>query len=122
MTRTVESGSTRTFFGHPWGLATLFGIEVWERFSFYGMQAILAYYLYFSVADGGLGLPESSAASVVGAYGGLVYLATVLGAWVSDRVLGSERTVFYSGVLIMIGHVCLALVPGLAEWRSACPA
>jgi proton-dependent oligopeptide transporter, POT family len=103
----------RTFFGHPRGLATLFGLEVWERFSFYGMQAILTYYLYFSVRQGGLGLPQASATSLVGAYGGLVYLATVLGAWVADRVLGSERTLFYSGVLIMIGHICLALVPGL---------
>ena len=114
MTRTAESGSGRTFFGHPWGLSTLFGIEVWERFSFYGMQAILAYYLYFSVTDGGLALPQTSATSIVGAYGGLVYLATILGAWVADRLLGSERTVFYSGVLIMIGHICLAAVPGLA--------
>lgn len=103
----------RTFFGHPWGLANLFGLEIWERFSFYGMQAILTYYLYFSVLKGGLALPQASATSLVGAYGGLVYLATVLGAWVADRLLGSERTLFYSGVLIMIGHICLALVPGL---------
>lgn len=103
----------RTFFGHPWGLTNLAGIEVWERLSFYGMQAILAYYLYFSVADGGLGYSKGSATSLVGAYGGLVYLAAVLGAWVADRLLGSERTLFYSGVLILIGHVALSTVPGL---------
>ncbi|WOC14072.1 peptide MFS transporter [Gordonia sp. MP11Mi] len=102
------------FFGHPRALGTLFGVEMWERFSFYGMQAILAYYLYFAVADGGLGLPESSATSIVGAYGGLVYLSTVVGSWVADRVLGAERTLFYSAVVIMAGHIVLSLVPGTA--------
>jgi len=104
----------RTFFGHPWGLANLFGIEVWERFSFYGMQAILIYYLYYSVAQHGLGLPQATATSMVGAYGGLVYLTTILGAWVADRLLGSERTLFYSAVLIMVGHISLALLSGLS--------
>jgi len=103
----------RGFFGHPRGLANLFGIEIWERFSFYGMQAILAYYLYFTVTRGGLGLPEAAATSLVGAYGGLVYVATIIGAWLADRLLGSERSVFYGGVLILLGHVSLALLPGL---------
>ncbi|GAB11240.1 putative peptide transporter [Gordonia araii NBRC 100433] len=103
----------RTFFGHPWGLAALFSVETWERFSFYGMQAILAYYLYYSVADGGLGLERSSATSIVGAYGGLVYLSTVVGAWLADRVLGAERTLFGGALVIMAGHLCLAFVPGL---------
>ncbi|HEX6446034.1 MAG TPA: oligopeptide:H+ symporter [Streptosporangiales bacterium] len=113
MADTEQTGPQRRFFGHPRGLANLFGIEIWESFSFYGMQAILTYYLYFSVTKGGLGLPQASATSLVGAYGGLVYLATVLGAWVADRVLGSERTLFYSGVLILAGHACLAAIPGL---------
>jgi POT family proton-dependent oligopeptide transporter len=104
----------RTFFGHPWGLANLFGIEVWERFSFYGMQAILIYYLYYSATRGGLGLPQASATSLVGAYGGLVYLTTIIGAWIADRLLGSERTLFYSGVLIMVGHISLAVLQGLS--------
>ena len=112
MPDTVEAPE-RSFFGHPRGLANLFGIEVWERFSFYGMQAILVYYLYFAVADGGLGLPEASATSIVGAYGGLVYLSTVFGAWIADRVAGSERTLFSSAVLIMLGHLGLAVLPGL---------
>lgn len=103
----------RTFFGHPIGLTNLFGVELWERFSFYGMLTILAYYLYYSVTDGGLGLPQSTATGIVGAYGGLVYLSTVLGGWVADRLLGMERTVFYGGVVVMIGHVALAILPGL---------
>jgi POT family proton-dependent oligopeptide transporter len=103
----------RTFFGHPIGLTNLFGVELWERFSFYGMLTILAYYLYYSVTDGGLGLPQSTATGIVGAYGGLVYLSTVLGGWVADRLLGMERTVFYGGVVVMIGHIALAVLPGL---------
>lgn len=58
----------RTFFGHPWGLANLFGVEMWERFSFYGLQAILLYYLYYQTTDGGLGIDESIATAIVGAY------------------------------------------------------
>jgi POT family proton-dependent oligopeptide transporter len=86
---------------------------MWERFSYYGMQAILAYYLYYSVTEGGLGLSKATAAGLVGAYGGMVYLASVGGAWVADRIMGPERTVFYGGVLIMCGHIALAVIPGL---------
>jgi len=107
------SQQDRRFFGQPRALATLFGVEMWERFSFYGMQAILTIYLYFSVSQGGLGLPTASATSIVGAYGGLVYLSTIFGAWVADRILGSERTLFYSAIMIMFGHGALALLPGI---------
>ena len=116
---TVVSTSTEVqqdtrFFGHPRGLANLFGVEMWERFSYYGMLGILPIYLYYKVEQGGLGLAQESALGIVGAYGGLVYLSAVIGAWVADRLLGSERTLFYSAVLIMIGHLSLALLPGLA--------
>ncbi len=103
----------RTIFGHPVGLANLFGVELWERFSFYGMLTILGYYLYYSLTDGGLALPKTTATGIVGAYGGLVYLSTVLGGWVADRLLGMERTVFYGGVVVMVGHIALAVLPGL---------
>lgn len=102
------------FFGHPRALGTLFGLEMWERFSFYGMQGILTIYLYYSATDGGLGLPQATAASIVGAYGGLVYLSTIVGAWLADRVAGSEHVLFSSAVLIMVGHVALAVLPGFA--------
>ncbi len=108
----VEDTNDTRFFGQPFALANLFGVEMWERFSFYGMQGILIFYLYYSVADGGLGIAESSATSIVGAYGGTVYLSTILGAWIADRLLGSERTLFYSAILIMAGHIALALLPG----------
>jgi POT family proton-dependent oligopeptide transporter len=104
----------RKLFGHPVGLANLFGVELWERFSFYGMLTILGYYLYYSVTDGGLELPKSTATGIVGAYGGLVYLSTVLGGWIADRLLGMERTVFYGGVVVMCGHIALAVLPGMA--------
>jgi proton-dependent oligopeptide transporter, POT family len=103
----------RTIFGHPIGLVNLFGVELWERFSFYGMLTILGYYLYYEVTQGGLDLPKATATGIVGAYGGLVYLSTVLGGWVADRLLGMERTVFYGGVVVMLGHLALALLPGL---------
>jgi proton-dependent oligopeptide transporter, POT family len=104
----------RTLLGHPVGLANLFGVELWERFSFYGMLTILGYYLYYSVTQGGLALPKTTATGIVGAYGGLVYLSTVLGGWIADRLLGMERTVFLGGVVVMCGHIALAIVPGLA--------
>ena len=108
-----EQDNQRTIFGHPIGLTNLFGVELWERFSFYGMLTILGYYLYYSVTDGGLELPKSTATGIVGAYGGLVYLSTVLGGWIADRLLGMERTVFYGGVVVMLGHIALAILPGL---------
>ena len=109
----ADQAARRTRFGHPIGLVNLFGVELWERFSFYGMLTILGYYLYYSATDGGLGLPRATATGIVGAYGGFVYLSTVLGGWVADRVLGMERTVFYGGVVVMCGHISLAILPGL---------
>jgi POT family proton-dependent oligopeptide transporter len=103
----------RTFFGQPRPLANLFGVELWERFSFYGMQGILLIYLYYEASRGGLGIDQATATSIVGAYGGSVYLATVVGAWLADRILGAERVLFFSAILVMCGHLCLALIPGL---------
>jgi POT family proton-dependent oligopeptide transporter len=103
----------RGFLGQPRALANIFGVEMWERFSFYGMQGILLLYLYYSVAKDGLGIPQTTAAGIVGAYGGGVYLSTILGAWVADRLLGSERVLFFSAIVIMLGHIALALVPGV---------
>ncbi|GAA1701393.1 peptide MFS transporter [Microbacterium sediminicola] len=101
------------FFGQPAALANIFGVEMWERFSFYDMQGILLIYLYYSAAQGGLGIDETVATGIVGAYGGAVYLSTILGAWIADRLLGSERVLFYSAIVIMFGHLGLALLPGL---------
>lgn len=95
--------------GHPRGLATLFFTEMWERFSYYGMRAILLYYMYYSINSGGLGYSKTLALSIMSIYGSLVYLSSVFGGFVSDRVLGSQRTVFYGGIFIMFGHIVLAI-------------
>ncbi|KRM95988.1 Di- tripeptide transporter [Liquorilactobacillus aquaticus DSM 21051] len=96
------------FLGHPRGLATLFFTEMWERFSYYGMRAILLFYMYYSVVDGGLGFDKVTAASIMSIYGALVYLSSAIGGFVSDRVWGSRRTVFVGGILIMLGHIALS--------------
>lgn len=99
------------FFGQPRGLSTLFFTEMWERFSYYGMRAILIFYMYYAVTKGGLGMSQTTAASVMSIYGSLVYLASVVGGWLSDRVWGPRKTVLFGGILIMIGHIVLS-VPG----------
>ncbi|MCF6378543.1 peptide MFS transporter [Nocardioides KLBMP 9356] len=111
--KTSGDRSDRSFFGQPGVLANLFGVELWERFSFYGMQGILLIYLYYSAAKGGLGIDEAVATGIVGAYGGGVYLSTILGAWLADRLIGPERTLFYSAICVMLGHIALSLLPGL---------
>ncbi|WP_047984438.1 peptide MFS transporter [Ornithinibacillus californiensis] len=100
------------FFGHPKGLSTLFFTEFWERFSYYGMRAILLFYMYFEVSDGGLGIDQTTANSIMAIYGSLVYMSGIIGGWIADRILGTARTVFHGGVLIMIGHIILALPMG----------
>src|SRR6478752_1552781 len=111
----AEDGSDHDtrFFGQPWSLAHIFGVEMWERFSFYGMQGILLIYMYYTVAEGGLGIDKATATGIVGAYGGTVYLSTILGAWVADWLLGSERVLFFSAWVIMAGHIALALLPNV---------
>jgi POT family proton-dependent oligopeptide transporter len=78
------------------------------------MQGILVIYLYYSAAQGGLGIDQATATGIVGAYGGAVYLATILGAWVADRLIGPERTLFAAAFVVMSGHIALALIPDLA--------
>ena len=92
----------------------VFGVEMWERFSFYGMQGILLLFFVATVAEGGLDIDKGTAAGIVGAYGGAVYLSTIVGAWIADRLLSAERTLFASAVVIMFGHIALALMPGAA--------
>ncbi|MGJ8514633.1 peptide MFS transporter [Carnimonas bestiolae] len=111
---TSKHSQQRSFFGHSRALITLSSMELWERFSFYGTQGILLIYLYRSITEGGLGIPQSTALGLLGAYGSAVYLSTILGAWFADRVLGNERTVFYSGVIVMLGHISLAVLPSVA--------
>ncbi|WP_172194571.1 peptide MFS transporter [Saccharibacillus qingshengii] len=108
----VDSVPQTGFFGHPRGLLTLFFTEFWERFSYYGMRAILLYYIYDTTVNGGLGFTQSTAVAIMSIYGSLVYMSTIIGGWLADRLLGKSRSLFYGGVLIMIGHVVLALPYG----------
>ncbi|MFH5823988.1 peptide MFS transporter [Georgenia sp. AZ-5] len=101
----------RAFFGHPMGLMTLFGTELWERFSYYGMRAILLYYLVGAVDEGGLGIAETTGVALVSIYGTSVYLLSIVGGWLADRVTGARRAVLYGGIVIAAGHLLLT-VPG----------
>lgn len=87
---------------------------MWERFSFYGMQAILAYYLYSTAIEGGLGMEKTQATALVGAYGALLYLFTYAGGWISDRILGAEKTLLTGSFLLICGHIALSTIPGYA--------
>jgi proton-dependent oligopeptide transporter, POT family len=107
--------SDRTFFGHPVGLSTLFFTEMWERFSYYGMRAILILFMVAPPAEGGLGFSVAQGGAVQGTYSAMVYMATLAGGWFADKLLGLRRSVFWGGVLIMLGHISLAL-PNLATF------
>jgi len=96
------------FFGHPWGLATLFFTEMWERFSYYGMRAFLILYMVAPVAGGGLGMADVDAASIYGTYTGSAWGASILGGLVADRWLGQYRSVLVGGTIIALGHFTLA--------------
>jgi proton-dependent oligopeptide transporter, POT family len=98
----------KSFFGHPRGLATLFGTEVWERFSYYGMRAILILFMTAPIATGGLGFDTPKAGAIYGIYTSMVYLLSLPGGWIADRFLGARKSVLYGGMVITFGHVCLA--------------
>lgn len=110
----VDSVPQQGFFGQPRGLFTLFFTEFWERFSYYGMRAILVFYMYYEVSKGGLGLDESTALAIMSIYGSLVYMSGVIGGWLADRLFGTSKAVFYGGILIMFGHIVLAIPGSLA--------
>jgi len=104
-----EPPSGRTFLGHPRGLMTLFFTEMWERFSYYGMRAILLLFMTTAVAEGGLGFGPEKAGPIYAMYTSLVYLASLPGGWLADNVLGQRKSVLWGGIVIMTGHILLAL-------------
>jgi proton-dependent oligopeptide transporter, POT family len=101
----------QSFFGHPRGLATLFFTEMWERFSYYGMRAILILFMVDKVQHGGLGWTDEKAGSVYGLYTAMVYLMCLGGGWVADRITGQRKAVLIGGIFIAAGEFCL-FVPG----------
>jgi POT family proton-dependent oligopeptide transporter len=101
----------RGFFGHPRGLAVLFFTEMWERFGYYGMRALLILYLTATVADGGLAFDAAAAGSIYALFTSMVYLFGLPGGWVADRIIGQRRAVLVGAILISAGYYALAL-PG----------
>src|SRR2546430_1937742 len=90
--------------GHPIGLATLFGTEMFERFSYYGMRALLILYMTATAAQGGLGFSTERAGSIYGWYTSGVYALAIPGGILADRLLGLYRSVLIGGIIIALGH------------------
>ncbi|MFJ3903403.1 peptide MFS transporter [Streptomyces sp. NPDC090025] len=112
----------KTFLGHPRGLTTLFFTEMWERFSYYGMRALLVYYLVSGGVDaakgsqgGGLAMTAATATAIYSVYVSMVYLMAMPGGWFGDRVWGARKTVTIAGFVIIGGHIALA-IPGQAAF------
>ena len=97
------------FFGHPRGLSTLFFTEMWERFSYYGVRPLLILYMAAALADGGFGFPRLQASAIVGIYASSVYLASLPGGWIADRLLGLRRAILTGAALIACGHISIGL-------------
>ena len=100
---------SRGFFGHPFGLSTLFFTEFWERFSYYGIRPLLVLFMAAALADGGFGIERSQASAIVGIYAASVYLASLPGGWVADRLLGLRRAIMLGAVFISLGHISIGL-------------
>src|SRR6476620_8759658 len=92
-----------SFFGHPRGLATCFFTEMWERFSYYGMRALLILYMTAPIAAGGLGFGVANAAAIYGLYASCVYLLSLPGGYIADRFIGARRAIIAGGVFITAG-------------------
>lgn len=105
----MSSQPTKDFFGQPNGLKTLFFTEMWERMSYYGMRMLLVLFMTATLQEGGLGLTVASAAAIYGLYTGCVYFMGLPGGWLADRLLGGQKAVWYGGIIIMLGHIILAI-------------
>jgi POT family proton-dependent oligopeptide transporter len=110
MNQSIERDSTHgpQVFGHPRGLMTLFGAEAFERFTYYGMRAILILFMTAAITEGGMGLDDKTASAIYGLYISGTYLLSLMGGWIADRLIGQQRAVIWGGVLIMLGNGCLA--------------
>ena len=96
--------SDRAFFGHPVGLGLLFAVEMWERFSYYGMRALLVLFLVNELL-----WTDARAYQLYGTYTGLVYLTPLIGGWLADNYLGTRKALVWGGVIIAAGHFALAV-------------
>ena len=101
--------SDQSFFGHPKGLSTLFFTEMWERFSYYGMRALLLLFMLAAVEKGGMGMDTQTGGAIYGLYTMFVYLLALPGGWLADKFFGLRKSVFYGGCIIALGHFCMAI-------------
>ena len=114
MADAAPAAPTRSLFGHPLGLMNLFFTEAFERFSYYGLRAMLILYLGDAVMNhrGGLALSDKQAAGIYALYVGFVYLLALPGGWIADRLIGQQRSVFWGAILIALGQFSLAMPSG----------
>ena len=116
--RTTPSKQDRGLFGHPRGLPWMLNVEMWERFSYYGMRAILLYFITDTVAEGGLGLSNNSGHVILASYSAAVYLLAIPGGIFADRIIGPWLSTLYGGVVIMAGHICLSIPSPALAWTG----
>jgi proton-dependent oligopeptide transporter, POT family len=107
-TEVLHESDTRGWAGHPSGLSTLFFTEMWERFSYYGMRALLILFMTAPLASGGLGFNAATAGAIYGMYTAMVYMTNLPGGWIADRLIGQRRAILYGGILIASGHFSMA--------------
>ena len=105
----TSSAMDKSFFGHPKGLQTLFMTEMWERMSYYGMRGLLVLFMTAAIADGGLAITTATAVAIYGLYTAAVYFMGLPGGWIADRLIGSQKAIWYGGIIIMCGHIVLAI-------------
>lgn len=105
----AATGRDTRFFGHPVGLMNLFVTEMWERMSYYGMRGILVLFMTAAIAEGGLAIGTATAVAIYGLYTASVYFMGLPGGWIADRLIGSQKAVWYGGIVIMCGHIVLAI-------------
>ena len=105
----MNNPSKGTFLGHPKGLFVLFSTELWERFSYYGMRAVLVLYLTDMTANGGMGWTQADALKLYGIYTGLVYITPIIGGWLADTFLGQRRAILIGAIFMAAGQFTLAL-------------
>ena len=109
MNTNIESLFKDKVLGHPAGLFVLFFTEMWERFSYYGMRALLVMFFTASLLDGGWGWPREHAFAIFGTYTSLVYLSTLLGGYFADKVIGFRYAVLLGALLMTLGHASMAM-------------
>src|ERR1043165_3319435 len=107
--RNTDSGDSGGIGGHPRGLPTLFFTEMWERFSYYGLRPLLVLFMSAALMQGGFGFERGQASAIVGIYGASVYLASLPGGWIADRLLGLRRAILYGAICISAGHISIGL-------------